>query len=134
LTYPNWRAVLATLERFVTVKKSDLLDAVDRVRIVSPTDDGLSICANPEGVSAYSVIRDMCEAKETIPIHAISEGFAVAFKVNAGFFLQAVEAAPGDLVEIRTKQPEKDKAYLGAISVFGCDQGTGERHDLMSMR
>ncbi len=99
--FPNYRGLIPSDHpNNLIVNRSELLDAVRRVRLLAQESTPLRLAMSADGVELIAVTQDVGEAHESIEANYEGEDLTVAF--NPEYLLNGVDVAPGEEIRLET--------------------------------
>ena len=99
--FPNYRGLIpANHPNRLTVDRSELLDALRRVRLMAQESTPVRISMQADGLELVAITQDVGEARESMDAGYQGQELTVAF--NPQYLLDGVEVTPGEQVTLET--------------------------------
>lgn len=99
--FPNYRGLIPSDHpNNLVVNRSELLDAVRRVRLLAQESTPLRLAMSADGVELIAVTQDVGEAHESLEANYEGDDLTVAF--NPEYLLNGVDVAPGEEIRLET--------------------------------
>jgi len=89
----------------MTANRSELRDAVKRVRLLAQEATPIRLEMTSSGLQLIAKTQDIGEAHETVDASYVGEDLTIAF--NAEYLLKGLEIAPGDDITLETRDNQK---------------------------
>lgn len=113
--FPNYRGLIPdTYPNELTVNRSELLDAVRRVRLMAQEATPIRLNMRADTLELVAVTQDVGQAQETLDASYNGDELTVAF--NPDYLIDGIEVTPGEEITLQTVDPLKPAVMRGADS------------------
>lgn len=113
--FPNYRGLIPdTYPNELTVNRSELLDAVRRVRLMAQEATPIRLNMRADTLELVAVTQDVGQAQEVLDASYNGDELTVAF--NPDYLIDGIEVTPGDEITLQTVDPLKPAVMRGADS------------------
>lgn len=113
--FPNYRGLIPdTYPNELTVNRSELMDAVRRVRLMAQEATPIRLNMRADALELVAVTQDVGQAQEVIDASYNGEELTVAF--NPDYLIDGIEVTPGEEITLQTVDPLKPAVMRGADS------------------
>lgn len=113
--FPNYRGLIPdTYPNELTVNRSELLEAVRRVRLMAQEATPIRLNMQPNGLELVAVTQDVGQAQEAMDASYDGDELTVAF--NPDYLIDGIEVTPGEEITLQTVDPLKPAVMRGADS------------------
>ncbi len=113
--FPNYRGLIPdTYPNELTVSRSELLDAVRRVRLMAQEATPIRLNMRPDSLELVAVTQDVGQAQEVLDASYSGDELTVAF--NPDYLIDGIEVTPGEEITLQTVDPLKPAVMRGADS------------------
>lgn len=99
--FPNYRGLIPdTYPNKITVNRTELLDAVRRVRLMAQEATPIRLNMSDSGLELVAVTQDVGQAQEALDANYDGADLTVAF--NPDYLIDGIEVTPGEEVTLQT--------------------------------
>jgi len=113
--FPNYRGLIPdTYPNELTVNRSELLDAVRRVRLMAQEATPIRLNMRADTLELVAVTQDVGQAQEVLDASYNGDELTVAF--NPDYLIDGIEVTPGEEITLQTVDPLKPAVMRGADS------------------
>ena len=113
--FPNYRGLIPdTYPNELTVNRTELLEAVRRVRLMAQESTPIRLNMQPNGLELVAVTQDVGQAQEAMDANYDGDELTVAF--NPEYLIDGIEVTPGEEITLQTVDPLKPAVMRGADS------------------
>lgn len=113
--FPNYRGLIPeTYPNELTVNRSELLDAVRRVRLMAQEATPIRLNMQADTLELVAVTQDVGQAQEILDASYNGDELTVAF--NPDYLIDGIEVTPGEEITLQTVDPLKPAVMRGADS------------------
>jgi DNA polymerase-3 subunit beta len=113
--FPNYRGLIPdTYPNELTVNRSELLDAVRRVRLMAQEATPIRLNMRADTLELVAVTQDVGQAQEVLDASYDGDELTVAF--NPDYLIDGIEVTPGEEITLQTVDPLKPAVMRGADS------------------
>lgn len=113
--FPNYRGLIPdTYPNELTVNRSELLEAVRRVRLMAQEATPIRLNMQADGLELVAVTQDVGTAQEAMDASYSGDELTVAF--NPDYLIDGIEVTPGEEITLQTVDPLKPAVMRGADS------------------
>jgi DNA polymerase III subunit beta len=111
--FPNFRQLLPeTFEHEVRASRSELLDVVKRVSVMTERSNPLRLRFADGELTASMQAPDVGEARETVPLEFAGDPLEIGF--NPGFLREGIESVDSDEIMLRLISPLRPAVLKGS--------------------
>ena len=113
--FPNYRGLIPdTYPNVLTVGRSELLDAVRRVKLMAQEATPIRLNMSSDGLELVAVTQDVGQAQEALDANYVGEDLTVAF--NPDYLIDGIEVTSGEEITLHTVDALKPAVMRGADS------------------
>lgn len=113
--FPNYRGLIPdTYPNELTVNRSELLDAVRRVRLMAQEATPIRLNMRADTLELVAVTQDVGQAQEVLDASYSGDDLTVAF--NPDYLIDGIEVTSGEEITLQTVDPLKPAVMRGADS------------------
>lgn len=113
--FPNYRGLIPeSYPNTLTVGRTELLDAVRRVRLMAQEATPIRLNMSVDGLELVAVTQDVGQAQEALDASYEGEELTVAF--NPDYLIDGIEVTPGEEITLQTVDALKPAVMRGATT------------------